>query len=48
MRSRGSAGLEAIGDEVPGAYEFRRDTWSNELARIRAFDAPARHAKQVA
>ena len=41
--------LEAIGDEVPGTYEFRRDTWSAELARTRAIDGQdAVHEKRVA
>jgi hypothetical protein len=25
--------LEAIGDELPGDYEIRRDSWSAQLAR---------------
>ena len=34
--------LEAIGDEVPGVYAVRRDSWSAELARTRAKAAAAR------
>ena len=40
--------LEAIGDEVPGVYEFRRDCWSAELARSRAAEIVAQPGKQVA
>ena len=40
--------LEAIGDEVPGVYEFRRDSWSAELARSRLAGATTQREKQVA
>jgi hypothetical protein len=39
--------LEAIGDEVPGVYEFRRDSWSAELARA-SEDSAARREQRAA
>ena len=40
--------LEAIGDEVPEVYAFRRDSWSAELARTRAKAAAARRERRAA
>ena len=40
--------LEAIGDEVPGVYAVRRDSWSAELARTRAKAAAARREQHAA
>ena len=40
--------LEAIGDELPGVYEIRRDSWSAQLARTRTTDETARRLSQAA
>ena len=40
--------LEAIGDELPGIYQVRRDSWSAQLALTRAIDKTARRGKRAA
>ncbi len=40
--------LEAIGDELPGVYEVRRDSWFAEMARSRANDRTAGHERRAA
>jgi hypothetical protein len=40
--------LEAIGDELPGVYQSRRDFWFAELAQTKAKDTAAERDQRAA